>query len=395
MKRPTMILALGILGSSLWCARAGAGDSEEHRVTARKGEVKKDKRVRAPFDTTQPESIGTVNKKIKITSKTFKPPLDGNEWSFERFKAAEDFVEVIVSPANGTADITTQGPKAIKVFGLLPVPRNAGTYPLRAEGNLKPPAVAGKAGEVKEWHWAAKVGACRVDVAVDGIYPDEVRVLRNGNTKFVWITVHGTRDGTLSLSPSDRVTVSRTSLPAGRKTLVIVTSGTTATREKEVTASVSIGGSVCKTFPITVVEPRKLRDSGTGLSATCARFGARFGHVKGVVLEVLDQSDMVIDHGGEWDEKFLKIASVPPRPPYNSKPPATTGAPIVSGEFTDYIGVCSNNPADFTVNFSVTREQDITIRMGEKGHEVKAKYERRQELSFVAPKTFTVRSDPR
>jgi len=174
-----------------WLVSRGLAE-ETHEVQAKDEEVIKNFDI-DKNDATEvaPESVESRDEgKIKITTKTFKPPTG---WTFTEFDAdytptqpydrrpfnPGSYVDIEIDPeclppkvdgpkvfTQTTADPDSppakEGPEAIKVVVTeLTVPPTAGNFPLKCEGNLQPPP--GGQGTAT-FHWSAKMRRLEVEI---------------------------------------------------------------------------------------------------------------------------------------------------------------------------------------------------------------------------------------
>jgi hypothetical protein len=131
--------------------------AQDQRVKNKEKEVPKNGNIDiADEELTVPVDLTTVGEKLNITTRTFKPPTD--EWKFKSYGTTH--VDIVVpTGAAGTAVPDTDS--AIKVAAIA-IPKNAGQFPLRAEGNLEPPKKGGGGGgggpapKAEVWHWSVR-----------------------------------------------------------------------------------------------------------------------------------------------------------------------------------------------------------------------------------------------
>jgi len=179
------VVLMGVAGG--WLVSRGLAE-ETHEVQVKDDEVIKnfdiDKNDEEPV---APESVESLDEgKIKITTKTFKPP---SGWKFKEFTSDStptspydrrpfnpgQYVDIEIDPECLPPKVEAptvrvkgpppakEGPEAIKVVVTeLTVPPTAGNFPLKCEGNLQPPP--GGQGSA-EFHWSAKVS--RIEVELD------------------------------------------------------------------------------------------------------------------------------------------------------------------------------------------------------------------------------------
>jgi len=165
----TMVL-VGTAGA--WLVSRGLAE-ETHEVQAKDEEVIKNFDIdKNDEEIVNPEQVLSVGEgKIKITTKTFKPP---SGWKFKEFDAdytpvepydrrpfnPGQYVDIEIDPEclppkveAPTVTVPQDGVDAIKVeVTELTVPETAGAWPLKCEGNLQPPPGPG----TQEFHWSAK-----------------------------------------------------------------------------------------------------------------------------------------------------------------------------------------------------------------------------------------------
>jgi len=105
-----------------------------------------------------PESVTTVGDNITVVSKTLTPPGD---MAFKEFPSPNPwiYVDIETDPEAPPGSADTDTANAIKIR-VEDVPETAGAWPLKGEGNLKPPG--GSGGGPKEWHWSAKIAKVKL-----------------------------------------------------------------------------------------------------------------------------------------------------------------------------------------------------------------------------------------
>jgi hypothetical protein len=160
----------------------GAQEDETHEVKPKEEAVKKNAKIdhegglwgEDPEEVAPQDVTSDATGKVTIVTKTFKPPQD---WNFKAFDHDETppevrarlksdinpgtYVDVVLDPDGLIYDETTvtvapDGEQAIKItVSKITVPETAAEFPLKCEGNLRPPP--GGSGD-HAWHWSAKMG---------------------------------------------------------------------------------------------------------------------------------------------------------------------------------------------------------------------------------------------
>ncbi len=184
-----MTVAAVLLSVSAWPALGAASSTQKH---VEKKYEKETRKQNAELDVTSKPEKTTADEvklitdgvqQIRIISKTFKPPKPTTVWSFRKFtpaekdeaalKAAEDKYNGKKIPERVDIDATPtdamglkadpDAAKKIRVRGVFPKPKHAGTFPLQCEGNLQRPKGVG-VGKKLEPYWAAKVRDIKVEI---------------------------------------------------------------------------------------------------------------------------------------------------------------------------------------------------------------------------------------
>lgn len=170
-KRTWLGLALAVLAAlAVGVLVAPPGGADEHKLKEiKKGEVTQQGEIDRPGEEepVSPESVTPVGETVTIVSKTMTPP---GKMAFKKFPSPNPwyFVDIETDPdaPPGSADTDTANAIKIRVED---VPETAGDWPLKGEGNLKPPGGGGGGGGPKEWHWSAKMAKIKVDLDIDGM----------------------------------------------------------------------------------------------------------------------------------------------------------------------------------------------------------------------------------
>jgi hypothetical protein len=161
-----MLMVTGTIAGLAAASWLMAGEAA-HRVRPQyKGErpVLDDQVPESPAENVVPESVQKVSDKLKIVTRTFKPPHD--DWDFKDFGGNPlTYVDVFRAPGS-LAPIKNPDSKSLIKVTVEDVPFNtAENFPVRCEGNLKPPS--GKKGEPP--YWRANTSKIKVDLDIDGL----------------------------------------------------------------------------------------------------------------------------------------------------------------------------------------------------------------------------------
>jgi len=154
-KRTWLGLALAVLAAlAVGGLVATPGGADEHKLKEVKdGEVTQQGEIDRPGEEepVSPESVTPVGETVTIVSKTMTPP---GKMAFKEFPSPNPWIHVDIETdpeaPPGSADTDTAS--AIKI-SVAKVPETAGDWPLKGEGNLKPPGGGG--GGEEKWHWSA------------------------------------------------------------------------------------------------------------------------------------------------------------------------------------------------------------------------------------------------
>ncbi len=160
-----------------------AGDNVT--VQGKAGTVIQDEQADSDAQKTTADSVETIGEegaKIKITSKNLKPP---SGWLFRQFKDEEKQIgqpPQVINPGAGypspwvdfhkgpptpeTPEVLQADANNIKFRAIFPTPTTAGTWPLRAEGNMTPTG-SRSGGQIAERYWRVEVQACSRLIIVD------------------------------------------------------------------------------------------------------------------------------------------------------------------------------------------------------------------------------------
>jgi hypothetical protein len=167
-RKGSWLWLVGVL-CGVWFTAASVVPAEEPlRVKEKLNKVEKNNGI--DFNDEQATQPGTVDvskdQKYLTLTKTFKPPND--KWKFKPFDKTTIHVDIWKSPESTSLDRVIDNELEVQIRGVFHMPKNVGTYPLRGEGNLQPPASGGGGGPATdtEWHWAAMVLDAKVDLAI-------------------------------------------------------------------------------------------------------------------------------------------------------------------------------------------------------------------------------------
>ncbi len=180
-KSIAQILLLAALAAMLFMHTLPTVTGEDVTVEDKAGTVVQDEEASGDAQKTTADGIETIGEegaKIKITSKNLKPPAG---WRFRQFHVSELFVFIPQvtnpgpeypsrwvdfhkgPPTPETPEVLNANSDNIKFIAIFPQPTTAGTWPLRAEGNLTP--TGGGGGTLVERHWRVEVSDAKITIA--------------------------------------------------------------------------------------------------------------------------------------------------------------------------------------------------------------------------------------
>jgi len=168
----TLVALVGAIGP-LGLLAADAAE-ETHRVKPKGKTVSNEgeKKEKIDYDDEEivaPESVTLEGSEVTIISKTFKPPT--KNWDFKPFPNPYpwEYVDIETDPDGLSPNANPDTAQAIKIEVALTA-STAGTFPLRGEGNLKPPGGGGG----QPPHWSAKMKDRGVEIirVPDYLYAD-------------------------------------------------------------------------------------------------------------------------------------------------------------------------------------------------------------------------------
>jgi hypothetical protein len=147
-----------LLLASWWAVAGGPSDPE---VQKKGGTVIKDDQITIKDEELKlPDHVFFENGILRVASLVFTPPT---RWKFELFPGTNTHVDIHNTPPDGLTKMRQKDtPFEIQVF-TFGLPTNAGQWPIRCEGNSRPPE-PGK-GELP--HWSAKTNKILVDLSID------------------------------------------------------------------------------------------------------------------------------------------------------------------------------------------------------------------------------------
>lgn len=158
-----LVVFCGLL-SALAVQLCSADPSNSDRVTARRGSVEKDGIV--DFADGNDEKAANSMLDLGNAVRWFVQFLPPRNYLFAEFPDGS-YVDVQKAPDAVIIDVAGQTPERIQIEMLQPKSSDdAGTYEMRAEGDLRPLG-NGTGGTVQEQHWAALMVAPTLDIDVD------------------------------------------------------------------------------------------------------------------------------------------------------------------------------------------------------------------------------------
>jgi len=134
----------------------------EHQVQAKDELVRKNDKIdKNDEETVQAEASTFAGGRITVLSRTFTPP---NAMVFILFPRSTTHVDIAKASNMMSADRLQDTAQRIKIREVFTKPANAGTFRMKAEGNLSP--TGGQGGTPPELHWSVKVPECTIDLVI-------------------------------------------------------------------------------------------------------------------------------------------------------------------------------------------------------------------------------------